>query len=98
MTFQVFFTTAADADLDGIIDYIAEDNPLRAIEFVSELQERIYSLLREFPLSGNLYQGSRYQVFDNYVVVYDVDESAEEVYILLVTEGHRQWRVVLESR
>jgi len=89
---------AADADFDGIIDYIAEDNPLRAIEFVSELQERITSVLAEFPLSGKQYKDARYLVFDNYLVVYDIDESSEEVYILLVTEGHRQWRVVLESR
>ena len=98
MSFQVFFTSAADAELDGIIDFIARDNPVRAMEFVTELQERINTNLGEFPLSGNQYQGSRYLAFDNYVVVYDVDEQAREVYILLVTEGHRQWRVVLETR
>jgi len=98
VSFQVFFTSAADADLDGIIDFIARDNPVRAMEFVTELQERINTILGEFPLSGNQYQRSRYLAFDNYVVVYDVDEQAREVYILLVTEGHRQWRVVLETR
>ena len=41
MSYEVFFTELADADIDGIIDYIAKDNPHNALQFVSRLQERI---------------------------------------------------------
>ena len=57
MTPRVEFTARAEADLEGIGDYIAPDNPRRAVSFVRELrarcdwlaeQPRVYRLREEF--------------------------------------------------
>ena len=37
---KVEITSAAEADLEGIADYIARDNSVRAVSFVRELYER----------------------------------------------------------
>jgi plasmid stabilization system protein ParE len=37
---KVDITSAADVDLEAIPDYIARDNPTRALSFVLELYER----------------------------------------------------------
>ena len=98
MSYEVFFTELADADIDGIIDYIAKDNPHNALQFVSRLQERIQNTLGTAPLTGSSYGGARFFAFDNYVVVYDIDEKNKSVYVHLVSEGHRQWRAILTDR
>jgi mRNA-degrading endonuclease RelE of RelBE toxin-antitoxin system len=36
--------------------------------------------------------------FDNYVILYRVDKPGKTVTIILVTEGHRDWRELLEDR
>lgn len=40
------FLPAAIADLEGIGDYIARDNPRRAISFVAELRRQCVKLTR----------------------------------------------------
>ena len=45
---KLIFTEGAREDLKAIGDYIAEDNPLRALSFVEELEERCFSL-EDFP-------------------------------------------------
>ena len=37
-------TSAAEADLEEIADYIARDNPVRAMTFVRELYERCFDI------------------------------------------------------
>jgi hypothetical protein len=36
-------------------------------------------------------------VIGNYVAVYHVDEANRTVYVLLVTEGHRNWQRLFED-
>ncbi len=98
MEYSVYFTELADADIDEIIDYIALDSPEKALLFVDKLQSRIQTVLERFPLSGKRYKNTWYFSFDNYIAVYDVDETNKAVYVHLVSEGHRQWRTVLDSR
>jgi toxin ParE1/3/4 len=40
----VVITEAAEADLEAIADWIAEDNPARALTFVLELRQRCKTL------------------------------------------------------
>jgi len=98
VSYKVYFTELADADIDGIINYIAKDNPDNALQFVSRLQERIEDTLATVPLAGSRYGSARFFAFDNYVVVYDVDEAGKSVYVHMVSEGHRQWRTILDGR
>ncbi len=45
------FSPMAVEDLDGIVEYIARDNPPAAVRFVEALKEKCYTLAR-FPLLG----------------------------------------------
>jgi toxin ParE1/3/4 len=98
MSYRVFFSRSAEEDFLSIIDFIAADNPTRALSFVDDLQKRVVELLAAFPKSGRSYGSFRYTVFGNYVVAYDVDDASKAVYVLLVSEGHRLWREVLDER
>jgi len=98
MTYRVYFSRSAEDDFLSIIDFIAADNPNRALSFVDELQKRTIEQLAAFPRSGRTYGSFRYLVLDNYVVAYDVNETAKAVHVLLVSEGHRLWRELLDER
>jgi addiction module RelE/StbE family toxin len=94
----VQLTPNAVNDLFAIVDYIAEDNEERAFAFVDHLRDRIERTLSTFPESGSRWGAYRYTVFSGYVVVYSVDQAADRVNVVLVSEGHRDWQRLLEGR
>lgn len=98
MAYRVFFTDQARDDFHAIIDFIAQDRPIRALSFVDELERRTVDILSRFPNSGRKVGAARYLVLDNYIVAYDVDDESQAVFVLLVSEGHRLWREILEDR
>jgi plasmid stabilization system protein ParE len=98
MSYSVYFTQSADTDLDEILEFIAQDSPENALNFIDQLQSRIINTLEEQPFTGLRYQDFNYLSFDNYIVIYDVDQSNRAVYVHLITEGHRQWRMLLDTR
>ena len=55
-------------------------------------------LLEDAPRAGVAIGAARYSVFGNYVVVYKIDDAAKRVEVLLVSEGHHQWRRLIEER
>ena len=38
---RVEFSSFVEGDLEGIADYIAQDNPARAMSFIREMRERV---------------------------------------------------------
>ena len=60
-------------DLDGILGYIAHDNPTAAISFVERLKENCHTLA-QFPLLGtprnSLAEGLRVFSVNNYAIYY----------------------------
>jgi toxin ParE1/3/4 len=56
------FSTTAELDLEEIGDYIARDNPKRAISFIAELKERCFLIVHAphgSPLREDLGAGVR---------------------------------------
>ena len=52
---QCIFTEQAENDLESIADYIALDNPVRAISFVQEIRERCHKIVNApqgYPLAS----------------------------------------------
>lgn len=47
---KVLLTAEAESDLERIADYIAQDNPRRALSFIEELREKCLGL-SEMPLT-----------------------------------------------
>jgi toxin ParE1/3/4 len=85
------FSRLAEADLEAIGDYIANDNPRRALSFVRELRDRCRAIVghpRAAPLRPELGRGVRMVVFGDYLIFYR--HSRGRVIIERVLHGARQ--------
>jgi toxin ParE1/3/4 len=93
--FTVRFTPKALADLRSIANYIATDNPRRAIGFIDELQLRTNQFLATTPNGGTPYKNkTRYFAVGNYVVLYEVNDAGECVDVLHIVSGRTDWKTV----
>lgn len=92
MTRACTFRPAAEEDLEGIADYIAQDSPARAVTFVSELRTRCELLA--FPYTARLRPefgvGVRVAVRGKYLVLITVRDDA--VIIERIIHGARERR------
>lgn len=79
----VFFTEEAETNLEEIGDWIAEDNPLRAITFVQTLRAKCLALAEiplGFPLVPRYERASiRRRPYRDYLIFYRVSSEAIEV-------------------
>lgn len=94
---KLVITAAAEADLEAIGDYIARDNPTRAVGFVREL-ERCCLEIVEMPQAWQLVpryeaQGIRRRVHGRYLIFYSI--GADQVTILHVLNGAMDYEAIL---
>lgn len=88
---KIRWRPVAEADRDAIVEHIAEDNPVAAVELGDAIDRRIAGL-PEHPM---LYRAGRMRgtremvVHPNYVVVYRI--AGGEIEILRVLHSARQW-------
>ena len=93
----VVLTDQAETDLEEIGDWIARDDPRRALTFVAEIREtceRLAESPRAFPVvpqHGN--RGIRRRVFRNYLIFYR--EQPERVDVLRILHGARDYEPIL---
>lgn len=94
---KVRFTAEAKADLQQIGDYIAKDNPRRALAFVDELEQKCLTLATSpeaFPLAPRYEtHGVRRRVHGSYLIFYRVE--AEQVVIVHVLHGATDYAAIL---
>lgn len=94
---KVLLTTEAEGDLERIGDYIALDNPRRALSFVLELRDKCMSLASlslAFPLVPRYaHNGIRRRVHENYLIFYRIE--AEQVVIIHVLYGAMDYTTIL---
>ncbi|HEY0524023.1 MAG TPA: type II toxin-antitoxin system RelE/ParE family toxin [Stellaceae bacterium] len=87
------FSRRAEIDIEGIGDFIARDNPRRALSFVMELRSRCRALAdfpEAFPLCPEFGEGVRLAVHNgNYLIFYLVHGDLLE--IRRVIHGARDW-------
>ena len=92
---NVRFTAAAEGDLEAIGDYIARDNPARALSFIRELRDACLGLAdfpERFPLVPRYEaEGVRHRV--HYLIFYRV--SGEAVDVLHILHGATDYAVIL---
>lgn len=84
-------TPLAAQDLEEIGDYIAQDNPLRAVEFLTELQSHCETILRNpegYRLRQELSKTMRSCSHGNYVIFYESDQRG--VSIVRILHGGRE--------
>ncbi len=88
--YRVVFTATARNDLLNISEYIALDNPDRAISFVKEMVKSFEKTLSIFPESGQLYtehnfdSDIRIMPYGKYIGFYQVNKTEKAVEILYI--------------
>ncbi|MEZ5477616.1 MAG: type II toxin-antitoxin system RelE/ParE family toxin [Thiolinea sp.] len=76
---NVIFSPESENDLEAIADYIAEDNPAKALNFVQELKEHCENL-SNFPHRNPVYGEIddvtvRKYSYKNYIIYYGVGDD-----------------------
>jgi toxin ParE1/3/4 len=94
---NVEFSAEAEADLEAIADYIARDNPVRALSFVREIIERCTSLAEmpeAFPVVPRYqHHGIRRRVHGRYLIFYRIE--GDRITILHVLNGAMDFEALL---
>ncbi|VVE23491.1 type II toxin-antitoxin system RelE/ParE family toxin [Pandoraea commovens] len=89
----------AIVDLETVGDYIALDNPRRAVAFIQELRDKCLSLADmpyAFPVVPRYERfGIRHRVYGNYQIFYRVVESDERIDIVHILHGARNYAAIL---
>ncbi|MBO0346213.1 type II toxin-antitoxin system RelE/ParE family toxin [Roseibium sp. CAU 1637] len=81
---------AARDDLREIGDYIARDNPGRALSFINEIEARLRQVAdrpQSFPLREDIHAGLRSARHGRYLIFFR--ESLDTVEIVRVLQGQR---------
>ncbi|MEQ1688826.1 MAG: type II toxin-antitoxin system RelE/ParE family toxin [Sphingopyxis sp.] len=90
---RVFWTRPARSDLQAAIDYLADENPLLALDLLIEA-DRIDVLLRGVPLAGPRLDGTDHRKLRlgrlPYVIRYRIKRSVLE--ILRLHHARSDWK------
>jgi len=93
----VHLTAEAEYDLEAIGDYIARDNPKRALSFLQELRSKCLGLAdmpERFPLVPRYETvGMRRRVHKDYLIFYRVEQ--EKVVIIHILHGAQNYSTIL---
>ena len=93
----VHLTEEAEQDLECIADYIALDNPPRAVSFLQELRGKCLALAdmpERFPLVPRYEEsGVRRRGHGNYLIFYRIEP--EKVVIVHVLHGAQDYTAIL---
>jgi toxin ParE1/3/4 len=79
---RIEVSSLVEGDLDAIADYIAQDNPKRALSFLREIREQILALghrpLR-FRLRTELEEDARVSLVGRYGILFRIHDDAVRV-------------------
>jgi toxin ParE1/3/4 len=87
---RVEFSRFVEGDLDAIADYIAQDNPTRAVSFIREIGAQIHAVGQNpllYRLRPEIGEGARMAIVGRYVILFRT--MAETVRIERVVYGGR---------
>jgi plasmid stabilization system protein ParE len=89
---ECIFSPLSEYDLEEIGEYIARDNPIRAVTFVNEIIDRcllIPQMPESSPLRENFYKGVRVAPFGNYLIYYTIHKTEKEIRIERILHAAR---------
>jgi len=90
---RLVFSPRAEADLEGIGEYIGRDNPAQAISFLDELRahcDRIAATPGSYPAREDLAAGLRMAVHGRYLILFRTNPDG--VRIERILHGARRLR------
>ncbi|MES2677376.1 MAG: type II toxin-antitoxin system RelE/ParE family toxin [Pseudomonadota bacterium] len=85
--YRIRILKKAKQDLSNIRDYIALDNPYRAISFTQEMLTNFSRKISIYPKSGLKCKDFYYSIYKNYLIFYDIAESEKEIVILHIVHS-----------
>jgi plasmid stabilization system protein ParE len=94
---QLEFSRFIEGDLDDIADFIAQDNPLRAVTFIKDIRMKFYDIQRApliYQLRPEIGEVARMATVGNYAILFRI--IGEVVRIERVTYGNRNLPGVFE--
>ena len=103
--YQYRLSQKAEADLDGIISYIAVElsNPKAASDFMDKVV-KVIDETRSFPKSGSHVNNEflsntavQKQMIDNYIMYYLPDLEEKVIYIVRIVYGKRNMDEILRE-
>ena len=100
-TYRVALADTSEEGLLNIVDYIALDNPVRAVSFVEELTVSLRKTLSLFPYSGKVAEdlGFKQEIriwpFGDYNSYYHVIEDQQRVEVLFVFHASRDVQALM---
>ena len=95
---RLAFTPLAEQDLEAIADYIAADNPVRALSFVRELRTQCQRITLNPPgyrLRPELGESIRSCAHGHYAIFFEA--THEEVLIVRILHGARDLPAVFRT-
>jgi plasmid stabilization system protein ParE len=93
---QLEFSRFIEGDLNGIADYIAQDNPIRAVSFIKDIRTKFRDIQRTpliYQLRPDIGETARMANIGNYAILFRV--MGDIVRIERVTYGSRDLPAVL---
>jgi len=72
---RVEFSRFVEGDLEAIADYIAEDNPVRAVTFIGEIRNKVSAIGRQpmlYRLRPEIGPDARMAVMGRYVLLFRI--------------------------
>ena len=96
---KVIFTKQAENDLEQIADFIAQDNPIRALSFIQEIEKKslaIGEVPKAFPIAPELVEfGIRRRIYQNYSIFFCI--QADHVFIIRILNSAMDYTAFFES-
>jgi toxin ParE1/3/4 len=95
---RLVFKPLAERDLEAIGDYIAADNPVRAVSFVRELRQQCRRIAQNplgYRARPELDEGLRSCAYDSYVIFFEA--KPDEVTVIRILHGARDLPTALSS-
>ncbi|MDO9011535.1 MAG: type II toxin-antitoxin system RelE/ParE family toxin [Gallionella sp.] len=72
---QLELSRYIEGDLDNIADYIAQDNPLRAVTFIQDIRTKFFDIQRNpliYQLRPDIGEDARMATVGNYAILFRV--------------------------
>lgn len=100
--YSIFIVPYAEENLLDIAEYIALDNPQRAMSYIDEIKQVLTKTLSIFPKSGKIQEGLdfseeiRMYPYENYNCYYRVIEESKRVEVLFIYNANRDIQALLQ--
>ena len=96
---KVIFTKQAERDLEQIADFIAQDNPVRALSFIQEVEKKCLSIgdiPKAFLVVPELAEfGIRRRVYQSYSIFFSI--QSDYIFIVRVLNSAMDYTTLFES-